>query len=131
LPPSKTTRLKLWARHELQFGVQFRWEQVTKKPDKNVSVDLNTLATSQYDRTSTVASPLSVPQPGWVSQSDARRHQFQHDVHADVDQHAEKRFTPYFQDNWKISPRLTLNLGMRWELWTPVFDKNNSLLSFR
>jgi hypothetical protein len=39
-------------------------------------------------------------------------------------------FTPYVQDNWKISRRLTLNLGMRWELWTPVFDKNNSLLSF-
>jgi hypothetical protein len=55
---------KVMGRHELQFGVQFRWEQVTKNTDKNVSVDLNTLATSLYDRTSTVASPLAVPQTG-------------------------------------------------------------------
>jgi hypothetical protein len=28
----------------------------------------------------------------------------------------------YFQDNWKKSKNLTLNLGMRWDLWVPPHD---------
>jgi len=36
----------------------------------------------------------------------------------------------YFQDNFKVSPRLTLNLGMRWEYWPAFREKNNILTTF-
>ena len=29
----------------------------------------------------------------------------------------------YFQDNWKVTPRLTVNLGMRYELENPVTER--------
>ena len=36
----------------------------------------------------------------------------------------------YFQDDWKIHPRLTLNLGVRWDPWMPPIDNNGTLVGF-
>jgi carboxypeptidase family protein/TonB-dependent receptor-like protein len=37
---------------------------------------------------------------------------------------------PYFQDDWKFNPKVTLNLGIRWELQTPFISANNQLSNF-
>ena len=31
----------------------------------------------------------------------------------------------YVQDDWKLTPHLTLNLGMRWQLFTPIYEIGN------
>ena len=36
----------------------------------------------------------------------------------------------YFQDTWKVRPRLTLNLGIRYEYNSPQYDIHNEILGF-
>lgn len=36
----------------------------------------------------------------------------------------------YAQDDWHFNPKLTLNLGLRWDLLTPYYEKDNKLANY-
>ena len=37
---------------------------------------------------------------------------------------------PYFQDEWKVTPTLTVNAGIRWEYYAPVTEAHNATTVF-
>lgn len=47
-----------------------------------------------------------------------------HNLHPFFSQHY---FAPWFQDDWHVTPKLTLDLGFRWDFLTPRVERHNQL----
>ena len=50
-------------------------------------------------------------------------------VGAPIANYRTSYFGLYLQDNWKISPRLTMNWGLRWEDQPPYYDKHDAIVN--
>ncbi len=126
-----------WAvnRHQLEFGWRYRQERLDTKPDSPDQSDLSfdSNATAVYNPATGTA---------WGAQAQTGDNAANFFLGA-ASSYAQARpphdynmrgrdVASYLQDNWKIRPNLTINLGLRWEYLGPYRDSNgmNALWDF-
>ena len=96
-----------WSRGQFDYNGQF-----TDIPNQNSS----TTGIAQMSTASAPANRRS-PKPEWTfpaAQTSSRAS----NISKTYDE--KNYFAAYFQDDWKVNPRLTLNLGLRWDYFGPI-----------
>ncbi len=123
---------KVMGKHELHFGYQYRLDDLPKaNPSTAGSFDAATQATSLYDTASTPANPISRPFTGFgIANLYLGILNYNTTFRRPTAFMRRHEHALYLQDNWKVAPRLTLNLGLRYEVRTPLRDRNGLMLSF-
>jgi hypothetical protein len=125
---------KIKGRHEFQFGFHHRYDQLNLLPDQQQNQGNHSWAsgaTSLYDPNTSRTNPLATPFTGdnLANQYLGIMNYSNQFVRGYFYARA-KEYALYFQDNVRVSSRLTMNLGMRWEYWPAFSEKNNVLTGF-
>ena len=115
--------------HTIQFGGKYRreWNNIRELQQAQGSHDIDASWTSLYDPNDDAATPftgsgfasLLLGLPSFLSNQYNRGFFYF--------RQSEKGF--YFTDRWKVTPRLTLTLGVRWDNWSPYREKFNRLVT--
>ncbi|MCC6858006.1 MAG: TonB-dependent receptor, partial [Bryobacterales bacterium] len=107
-----------WARgsHLMKFGGEYRWS----KSDRVTANGVDPQFTFNGQFTGNAFADFLIGQPLRFTQGSVR-----------INQIRAKTFSLYFQDDWKVHPKLTLNLGLRYEPQFPFYSAADELTVFR
>lgn len=113
-------------KHNLKLGFQYMYT------NKKQQIFVNTAGTYTFNGNATAASLGGQGTPG-VGLADfllGFASNYSQAQLQDFVQIANNVYNFYGMDDWRISPRLTLNLGLRWEGLPHAYDVNNRLGNF-
>ncbi|HZY63150.1 MAG TPA: carboxypeptidase regulatory-like domain-containing protein [Edaphobacter sp.] len=114
-------------RHTLQFGGRYRHERVWILPDQNPpasSVTFSSIATGELDP-STGAAESAAPRTGNAAASFFLGYAATYTATKSQQWYRfrNQEIAFYFQDDFKVNSKLTLNLGVRWEIHPALHEK--------
>jgi len=123
---------KIAGKHQIAFGFRFRHEHFAYLSDRSVDeVTFTNQATGIYD-------PTTGANYGVRANTGNQNADFFLGAGATYSQRrnapfnivALREYDSYIQDNWRVSNRLTLNFGVRWEAHPAPYASNDYLVTF-
>jgi hypothetical protein len=123
---------KIWGKHQLAFGVRLRHERFAYLSDRSTDqVTYTNQATGIYDPTTGlnfgVRANTGDPNADFFLGAAASYSQRRN---APFNICSLMEYDSYLQDNWRVSSRLTLNLGLRWEAHNAPRAANDYMVAF-
>ena len=110
---------KIMGTHSLKFGVDIRYARNLRVPsDSNRAGELHFSATDTENTTDpTLAAPGGMGLASFLI-GDVTNMSRYVSVSTNAKE-SQKRLFTYIQDSWRLTPKLTVNYGLRWELYFP------------
>ncbi|HEY2861000.1 MAG TPA: TonB-dependent receptor [Terracidiphilus sp.] len=112
---------KVWGEHDVKFGFEARQHQMnyiqTEAPNGNFNFDTSGSSGCFYDLSLCGGDALASFMMG---QSSSNYYEIQ-----DQPATEDRQYAWYAQDNWKANPKLTLNLGLRYDVSMPRTERHN------
>jgi hypothetical protein len=107
---------KIMGNHNIRFGADLRYARNLRVPsDSNRAGEITFSATDTENTSQSIPGGL-----GLASFLLGDVTNFSRYVSTSVNaKESQKIVFTYVQDNWRVTPRLTLNLGVRWEIYFP------------
>ncbi len=115
------TATEIHGRHTLKAGMDMRWYQLNAIAPPNPTGSFAFTTTGTDTLTGTGTSGGNALASFLLGQVDT----FQIDLQTSTMRPRDHIFEFFAQDDWKLTNRLTLNLGARWSLHFPSTEKNN------
>ena len=124
--------IKIIGKHQLLFGGRVRHENVLVYPDgTRLRAWFRSYATSLYDPTSGSAyTPVPYTGADVANFFLGSANQYEAMYSRTNEDLIDGEYAGYFQDNFNVSPRLTLNLGLRYEFHPATKEANGLMTGF-
>ena len=125
---------KLAGKHQFEFGWHWREDSVYVVPRQypnQIEIAFNSNATALYDpRTGNAIGAM--PQTGHEAANFFLGVAGAYNVGIRRPDYTVRtgEWAGFLQDNWRLTSKLTLNLGMRWEYFSPFREKGNNMVGF-
>jgi hypothetical protein len=109
----------LRGKHAIKFGGDFRRNYANPSQFSFAKGSINFFGNQSFSGSTPLEDMLAgVPTFGTIQSGNPERHLLQWFYAASI------------QDDWRLTPKITLNLGLRYEYTTPMSEQNNLLGSF-